>query len=73
MPYVIQHPNKTYLVKKDAWSTQWCDDINHARLFQTIGATTRASNTLNDGYGKPKSQKISVIEVNITLANNPRP
>lgn len=75
MPYVIQHPNKTYLAKKDAWSTEWSDKLNDARLFPTIGATTRASRTLNDGYGKPESVDVSVVEVDVVLAadNSPIP
>jgi len=70
MPFVIQRANGTYLVKKDAWSTEWSDDLNSARLFPNTGATTRASRTLNDGYGKPVSESVKILSVNVVLACN---
>jgi hypothetical protein len=69
MSYVIQHPDNTFLEKKDAWSTVWTDNLDKARVFPTIGATTRAIRTMNTGYNNPvEIADITVQKIKIVLA-----
>lgn len=67
-PYVIRHPDGTFLQKKDTWKVTWTTELNAARLFPTEGAVTRAKGTLNDGYKKPINVDVDVLQVKVVLA-----